>query len=64
MVKNYLSDRSFNLSCSGTKSEFVDFSVGVPKGVFEPLLFSLFAGDFERIVIKYKLGFHQYADDT
>ena len=39
--------------------------MGVPQGsVFRPLLFSLYPGDIERIVMKYKLGFHQYADDT
>ena len=63
--KNYLSDRSFNVRCNGTKSDFVDSSVGVPQGsVLGPLLFSLYTGDLERIVLKYKLGFHQYADDT
>ena len=63
--KNYLSDRSFNVRCSGTKSEFFDSSVGVAQGsVLGPLLFSLCTGDLERIVLKYKLGFHQYADDT
>ena len=30
--KNYLSDRSFNVRCSGTKSDFVDSSVGVTQG--------------------------------
>ena len=62
--KNYLSDRSFNVRGSGTKSEF-DSSVSVTQeSVLGPLLFSLYTGDLERIVMKYKLGFHQYADDT
>ena len=63
--KNYLSDRFFNVRCSGTKSDFVDSSVGVPQGsVLGPLLFFLYTGDLGRIVKKYKPGFHQYVDDT
>ena len=63
--KNYLSDRSFNVRRSGTKSDFIDYSVSVPQGsVLGPLLFSLYTGDLEKIVMKYKLGFHKYADDT
>ena len=47
-----------------SKSDFVDFSVGVPqRSVLGPLFF-LYTEDLERIVLKYKLGFHQYADDT
>ena len=63
--KIYLSDRSFNVRCSGKKSDFVDSSVSVPqRSVLGPLLFSLYTGNLERIVMKYKLGLHQYADDT
>ena len=57
--KNYLSDRSFNVRCSGTKLDVVDFSVGVPQeSVLRPLLFFPYTGELERIVMEHKLGFH------
>ena len=57
--KNYLSDRFCKVLCSGTKSDFVDFSVGVPQeSVLRPLLFFPYTGELERIVMKHKLGFH------
>ena len=42
------------MRCSRAKSDFV----------FGPLLFSLYTGNLESLVMKYKLEFHHYADDT
>ena len=40
-------------------------SVGVPQdSVPEALLFTLFSGDLEKLVIRHCFSFHQFADNT
>ena len=64
-TKNYLSARLYKVGCNRTKTDFVDFQVGVPQGsVLELLLFSFYTGNFGRTAMKHKLRFHHYSDDT
>ena len=47
--KNYLSNRSFICTLHSTKSDFVDFSVGVPQeSVLGRLLFPFYTGNPEK----------------
>ena len=62
--KNYLSDKSFNVRCSGTNRISLTLQWVFHKDLFLDHCCFFYTLDFERIVMKYKLGFHQYADDT
>ena len=63
--RNYLFNRSFNVKCLKTESAPKVFSTGVPQvSVLEPLLFTLYRADLEKIAASYNLRIHQYADDT
>ena len=62
---NYLFNRSFNVKCPKTESTPNVYSTRVPQGsVLEPLLFTLYTADLEKIAAFYNLKIYQYADDT
>ena len=62
--KNYLSDKSFNVRCSGTNRISLTLQWVFHKDLFLDHCCFFYTLDFERIVMNYKLGSHQYAVDT
>ena len=64
-IKSYLSERKFRVLVNGSSSPECSLEIGVPQGsILGPLLFILYTKDLEKIVTKYGLSVHLYADDT
>jgi hypothetical protein len=64
-VKSYLSNRSFYVNLTGTKSSVFQLLYGVPQGsVLGPLLFILYTTPLSHIISKSASNHHLYADDT
>ena len=62
---SYLTNRTFIIRCCESETCMMHSSVGVLQGsVLGPLLFTLFTGDFEKLVMRHNLSFHQFAGDT
>ena len=64
-LKSYLSNRSFYVNLTGTKSSIFQLLYGVPQGsVLGPLLFILYTTPLSHIISKSASNHHLYADDT
>ena len=64
-IKSYLTNRSFYINLSGTKSSIYQLLYGVPQGsVLGPLLFSLYTTPLSSIISQSTVNHHLYADDT
>jgi hypothetical protein len=64
-VKSYLSNRSFYVNLTGTKSSVLQLLYGVPQGfVLGPLLLILHTTPLSHIISKSASNHHLYADDT
>ena len=64
-IKSYLNGRSFTVTIKRSSSSSCTIEIGVPQGsILGPLLFILYTKDLQRIVQKYGLQIHLYADDT
>ena len=62
--KSYLSDRTCSVLINSSFSEDYCLDVGVPQGsILGPLLFILFTKKLEKVVKKYGLQYHCFADD-
>ena len=61
---SYLTNRTFIIRCCESETCIEHSSVGVPQGSdLRPLLFTLFTGDLEKLIMKHNFSFHQFADD-
>ena len=64
-IESYLKERKFMVLINDCKSPECSLEIGVPQGsILGPLLFILYTKDLEKIVTKYGLSIHLYADDT
>jgi hypothetical protein len=64
-VKSYLSNRSFYVNLTGTKSSVFQLLYRVPQGsVLGPLFFILYTTPLSHIISKSASNHHLYADDT
>ena len=64
-MKSYLNGKSFTVTVRKVSSYSCVLEIGVPQeSILGPLLFILYTKDLERIVKKYGLTVHLYADDT
>ena len=63
--KSYLLNRRQYIKINNTSSSPNTFQCGVPQGsVLGPLLFSIYISPLGKIIMKYGLSYHLYADDT
>ena len=64
-IQSYLSDREQCVVVSDAVSEPRPLTIGVPQGsVIGPLLFTLYMTPLRKILQKYNIFRHAYADDT
>jgi len=64
-LRSYLVDRECYVAIGGCKSDLWRCDSGVPQGsVLGPLLFSAYVSPISRILDRFGVRYHQYADDT
>lgn len=63
--RSYLNCRTYRVRIDSTYSDVHTLDYGVPQGsVLGPLLFTLYVKPLGRIISRYGLRYHMYADDT
>lgn len=64
-IKSYIADRKMCVAIDKDFSKSVDLSIGVPQGsILGPLFFVLYIAPLKKIMNKYDVWYHCYADDT